>query len=332
MGNHLRRLGSKISIDMPTDENGYLGRECPACESYFKVTPGTGLKSSTEFFCPYCGHHASSSEYWTKDQITYARSVALQKVSDAVLKDITESARSFNRRQSGGLISMKATVKTSRRDVRYYVEKDLETHLDCAMCTLRYSIFGVFGHCPDCGVHNSLQILDTNLKLIDKQVRWALSTDEELREHLIGDALENVVSAFDGFGRTIVHRKAKHASDPKKAGRISFQNLSTAARDLEEHFGIRLSGTTSDKEWLLLVRCFQKRHLLAHCMGVIDEKYVKSTGDTTAIVGRKIKIDAAEIEKLVAVIAKLGNDLSATLESLFPDDLEVDPASVPGAT
>ncbi len=40
---NLRRLGNRIAVPIPNDEDGYLGRECPKCESYFKVTLGTGI-------------------------------------------------------------------------------------------------------------------------------------------------------------------------------------------------------------------------------------------------------------------------------------------------
>ena len=43
------------------------------------------------------------------------------------------------------------------------IEKQLETEVVCVNCTLRYSVYGVFAFCPDCGQHNSLQILDKNL-------------------------------------------------------------------------------------------------------------------------------------------------------------------------
>jgi hypothetical protein len=71
-----------------------------------------------------------------------------------------------------------------------------------------YAIYGVFGWCPDCGLHNSLQILTKNLELAKKELLLAKSADTELANHLIGDALENVVSAFDGFGREICLQKA----------------------------------------------------------------------------------------------------------------------------
>jgi len=95
-------------------------------------------------------------------------------------------------------------VKSSTpHPISYYREKKLETEVVCDNCTLRYAIYGVFGWCPDCGTHNSFQILTKNLELAKKELALAEKAEKDLAEHLIGDALENVVSAFDGFGRQL---------------------------------------------------------------------------------------------------------------------------------
>jgi len=62
----------------------------------------------------------------------------------------------------------------------------------CDNCPLRYAIYGVFGWCPACDAHNSLQILLKNLELAGKELALAETVDNELADHLIGDALENL--------------------------------------------------------------------------------------------------------------------------------------------
>jgi hypothetical protein len=99
-------------------------------------------------------------------------------------------------------ISMKVR-NSAPKPIRYYQEKELETKVVCDKCTLRFAMYGVLGWCPDCGAHNSLQILSKNLELSRKELSLAETLDTEMAEHLVGDALENVVSAFDGFGREL---------------------------------------------------------------------------------------------------------------------------------
>ena len=52
-------------------------------------------------------------------------------------------------------------------------------------------------------------------------------------------------------------------------------------------------------------RAFQKRHLIAHRMGVVDRNYVDKTGDSLAVVGRKIIVDAEEVKRLLGTLNTL---------------------------
>lgn len=95
---HLRRLGNRIVIPLPADENAFTGRECPQsdCEGYFKIELGTGLKGEgLPCHCPYCGHTAAHDHFWTRPQIDYTDSVAMRKITDALQKDLlAQTARS----------------------------------------------------------------------------------------------------------------------------------------------------------------------------------------------------------------------------------------------
>jgi hypothetical protein len=209
--NNLKRLGNQVSVPMQSDEDGYFGRECPVeeCLGYFKITFGTGVQGPAPCHCPYCGHSGESNTFWTQEQLDYARSVVLRKVTDALRKDM--KGMEFDHKPRGGFgIGISLKVKSGpSHPIRYYREKELETHVVSDNCTLRYAIYGVFGWCPDCGVHNSIQILTKNLELAKKELSLAESAEKELADHLIGDALENIVSSFDGFGREICERKEK---------------------------------------------------------------------------------------------------------------------------
>src|SRR3989304_1658655 len=63
-----------INIEIPKDENGFIGRECLECKKYFKLRPGTGLPTQ-HCHCPYCHYEGDSNTFWTQDQLEYARSL-----------------------------------------------------------------------------------------------------------------------------------------------------------------------------------------------------------------------------------------------------------------
>lgn len=305
---NLSRLGSEFSVSIPPDEDGLTGRECPAsdCQGYFKVKFGTGLKGKgLPCYCPYCGHVESHNKFFTQDQIEYVRSVAFNKITGAIIKDLKQME--FNHPPRGAFgIGISLKFEGRPHPIRYYREKQLETLVVCDHCTLRYAVYGVFAFCPDCGVHNSLQILNKNLELAEKEVNLASTVEGELAGHLIGDALENAVSAFDGFGREICKVSAHLSTAPSRAEGISFQNLTNSMERMKYFFGFDISACLEPEEWKFTCRCFQKRHLLAHKMGVIDEAYIRATEDPQAVIGRKILITPEEVSTLIVALKKLG--------------------------
>ena len=269
---------------------------------YFKITPGTGVKGPAPCFCPYCGHKGESNTFFTQEQIEYAKSVVLRKVTDALHKDL--KSLEFEHKPQG-LFGIGLSLKVQRSaplPIRYYREKELETAITCDNCTLRYAIYGVFGWCPDCGVHNSLQILIKNLELARKELTLAATAEVDLANHLTGDALENAVSAFDGFGRELCQRKSVE---------IRFQNLASARRKAQDAFGFDFADTLRPDEWDAACRAFQKRHLLAHKMGVIDDDYIQKANDAGAILGRRIALNQAEVETSISLVEAMGRRLFA---------------------
>jgi len=208
---------------------------------------------------------------------------------------------------------MKVSGQPTR--IRHYREKKLETEVVCDRCTLRYTIYGVFGFCPDCAVHNSLQILNKNLELAQKLLAVAETQEPQVAQHLIENALEDCVSAFDGFGRETCRVFAQKALKPEKAAEIRFQNIVAARDRVKEQFGLDFSASAASSDWETVRRAFQKRHLLAHKMGVVDEDYLSATGDSPTLLGRKVSITVSEVSEFVAHLRVLGGELFAQLEA-----------------
>lgn len=314
---HLNRIPSQFSISIPSDETGMIGRECPerSCESYFKIQPGTGLKGDDlPCHCPYCGHKAGQDKFFTKAQIKYAESVVLNKVTGALLKDL--KSLEFNKKPRGGFgigISMK--VSGTAAPVRRYREEDLETEVVCDRCTLRYMIYGVFGFCPDCCVHYSLQILEKNFDLIEKLLTIAETQEASIAQQLIENALEDCVSAFDGFGRETCRVIGKKAVNSKSTAEIRFQNVKGAAEKVFEEFDVSFSDAVDSAHWIKIQQAFQKRHLLAHMMGVVDEAYQKATGVSATSIGKKVSISRGDIHELLSGLRAVGNYLYESLEA-----------------
>ena len=83
-----------IKIPVLTDDDGFVGRECPECNEYFKLKYGTGLDSEI-CICPYCQHENNNDQFYTKEQVkyieSYARKYAFEKIIKPKLAQIDKS-------------------------------------------------------------------------------------------------------------------------------------------------------------------------------------------------------------------------------------------------
>jgi len=160
----------QISVNIPTDGEGMLGRECLECKRYFKIKPGTGLPTSY-CYCPYCEYEGDSNTFWTQDQIKYAESIALNKAINQLVKPsldkFTKSLKDLERstRDSPIKITVKVTGGDFNFPTKYYKEKELETKVICDNCGLEFSIYGVFSRCPDCKKLNAFIVYEKSLEL-----------------------------------------------------------------------------------------------------------------------------------------------------------------------
>jgi hypothetical protein len=313
-------LPTRINVPVPKDEEGFIGRECPItdCEGYFKIKPGTGLKGKDlPCHCAYCGHTASHNKFATKEQIAFVRSVAHRKIVDALRHEFQKLEFDIKPKGPFGIgISMKLKPGAPI-PLRQYRERTLETHVTCNECTLEYFVYGVFAFCPDCGKHNSFQILQKNIDLVRKQLALAtVQTDEELKRHLIEDALENCVSAFDGFAREWCRVGAQRNADPAKCVSLSFQNLRRAAPRLISLFNFDLTKAVSRDDWNAAHNAFMRRHVLAHRGGVIDQQYLDETGEPDNLLGRRLAVTPADVERLATTVLRIGRWLADGVASL----------------
>jgi hypothetical protein len=84
-----------IPVAVPLDSDGFLRRECPACEDQFKwISHEEGDPAAEpvdQYFCPLCGVPAGVDEWWTHDQLDYARGSAGPEI-DRFVADALDDA------------------------------------------------------------------------------------------------------------------------------------------------------------------------------------------------------------------------------------------------
>jgi Zn ribbon nucleic-acid-binding protein len=163
----------KIDIPVLTDNNGFVGRECPECEKYFKVKFGTGLETEI-CICPYCQHENNHDHFYTQEQLkyieSYVKKYAFEQILKPELKKLDKSFKDLERSTKHSLLQfkVKSNISNISYQIDYYQEQELETSLTCDSCGLDFSIFGVFATCPDCGELSAITVFNKSIEVIKK--------------------------------------------------------------------------------------------------------------------------------------------------------------------
>lgn len=302
------------SVKISPDKEGYTGRECPECENYFKVKGGTGLPT-TSCICPYCKHTAESNHFFTKEQIEYAQSVALNQMCDEavtpMLKKFQKSLQSISFKSDFISLDVKTgPLPKFNVETRYYSEKDLETKITCDNCGLEFVIYGVFANCPDCGKLNALIILKETLSLAKRKINiFKTANDEIIKIEILIDVLGNCVSAFDAFGKAIISEKPMlYRSNTRNL----FQKITLLSEDLKSFQNIDLELLLGKEILDFIKKMFQVRHIYEHNMGVIDKDFIKRIPGYDEMMGRKYNLKQEEVLDLIKYILLIGEQIEAT--------------------
>jgi hypothetical protein len=269
-----------FKIAIPTDTEGFVGRACdaPGCKQYFKIyVPDHG----DYLHCPYCGVRFSRNSLFTTEQLEYAKKAALE---EARVYAIDEMQKMFKNSFRGSKnITYKPGPPPRKRIVRPdYVEREVDTEFECAECSIRFQVYGIFGYCPGCNCEN-LQIYDANWANIKRKLETESDKDRQLR-HAYGD----LVSTFEVF----CSRKAKRISQEQG----NFQVLFDARKYFKTHAGIDILANIAGDQLLALRRVFQKRHVYIHAGGEITERYVKMIPEDSKLQGTKAVLTVEELD------------------------------------
>lgn len=318
----------KISVPIQPDEEGMVGRECPEqnCEKYFKVKNGTGIVNNPAMYCPYCSYKGTPDQFFTKEQIEYAKSIAFRHVADMFGKELKKLERhSFK----GPFFSMNIKVKSQPAPIRYYVEKQLQENIVCEDCKCEYAIYGIFAVCPDCGQHNIFQMFSKNIDLIMKQLcledelyrkfgetsRAEIdSLMKDIRGKTVENACEDAVTVFEAFGKRVYELKKHSAVNPALVLHGNpFQSLDRAKDIFFTQFNLDIFQGLSDEEIDKLYVLFNKRHILTHNLGIIDQRFLINTGLRQNILDHKVEISKEEVIISLTTLSKISGTIRNNL-------------------
>lgn len=305
-------MNQTFSVNIEPDEEGFTGRTCPKCEQYFKVKFGTGLPIQYHI-CPYCGYRGNTEEFLTKEQVEYAKSVAVKKVVGPIFDNFHKSIKKLETSTRGGPIQIKVRTSGNLFKIEHYQERILETNVTCDNCGLVFSIYGVFSNCPDCGKLNARVIFDKSIEVLKKKLELSEDSkiENSLKEELLKDALTGAISAFDSVGKALIN---KYPSIFSSQPRNLFQNFIKLNESLKNSFNKEIKDYLSTEDSEFLFKMFQVRHIYEHNLGVIDDDFIRNLPNFSSQKGRKYKLEKNEIESFLEKLSKLMHDIYSEVE------------------
>jgi len=325
----------EFSVTLPPDEDGFFGRECPNADcdtQYFKIgrTIPDGMEDAAENFsqaeltCPYCGTADNMQRFYTQGQLEWIKSMMIRDVHKA-FGDMLEGAFRPLRKPTGGLISVRVELKRgSLPSVRYYVEEKLKQEVTCDKCRFRYAVYGISFHCPLCGRGSLSQHLARSAAtvriLAQEADRISSEHGRDVGDRMLGNALEDVVSLFEGFLKH-AYRYAIRKHQPKEEAdkliqkiKVNFQRLSGAEEFFGRDLDIEIFSAVSVDEREMLESSFSKRHVLTHNLGLVDEKY-KDQARAWERTGAEVPLTASEVLQALAIVTRT---VEGTIDQVLP--------------
>lgn len=320
----LRRLdgGHRISVSLPSDDEGYFDRECPSseCQFAFKIFEDDWREkvSDEEVFCPFCGHSADSDSWWTQEQIEQAKRTAIAQFERSIGDAIARDARRWNRSQPRNSL-FSVTMDVRRRPLHFpsaFAAEVMELKVTCPKCECRYAVVGAAFFCPACGHSAAEQMFGQSMKAILKvldtlEVIREAAPDRDTAENTarlcIEMGVQHSVTAFQRFAETLY---ARFPNAPR-ARRNAFQNLTHASELWFAATGHRFEDYMTEEEMKAVIRVFQQRHLFAHTQGIVDAAYIERTGDTAYRIGQRLVVNEGSVRSCVRLIEKLAGCMAS---------------------
>jgi len=315
--------GMNIRSEIHADEDGYIDRQCPheECEYLFKIKEDdlfSDLVSDEKVWCPLCGHQANAQSWYSKEQVEQAQKVAFAEVGHIVNEAMIRDARNFNSKQpKNSFLSMSMKVTRKSKEVILPAKPTdlMQLRIQCNNCSCNYAVIGSTYFCPACGSKSSTQIFQQSIETI----RTILDNLDELTENIpdkdtqqnmqnsfIESSLQKCVTTFQTFADNLVANNPSRSKYRQNA----FQNIAEGSQLWGSLYGHEYNNYLSEGELEDLNLFFQKRHILVHNDGIVDEKYIQKSSDKTFKLGQRIIVNIVDVEACLKLVENLGTAMN----------------------
>lgn len=226
------------------------------------------------------------------------------------------------RRPDGTTVKIDDLIEVVKEEfVDFVLIEDIEGHvrisdtkreITCEVCSASYDPLG-HSKCPICEHPNLYQVTEHELHTLaellnlagdDPLARRALAQTEWWR---LETSYLRIVTCFETFHKKLNELAlAEAGSMTTKLPRLNlFQSIRDTQNWFQQHHNLDLFSELSPKEICLLDLVFNKRHVIVHNGGVMDEKYIEKTNGDHRDIGKPVPLSKEEVMKAIDVMRRV---------------------------
>jgi hypothetical protein len=290
-----------IPVFIASDSEGNFGNECPACGGYWR-------SRASPVMCPYCATRAYRHQFLTRSQKRYVKQYC----------DFLHE--SFDKGDGDHVIDLDAVADAvgneGEKPQFYYAEESQQKRFHCDACGGFNDILGRFCYCSICGTRNDLHELRT---VALAQLRSQANSGGGYEKY-VSDA----VGAFDTFAgqfaKQLVQLVPLRPGRKARLERMRFHNLNGTTAEFKSGFDIDILEGLKPDDVQFAQLMFHRRHVYEHNGGVVDEKYMNDSGDTSVRLGQAIRETQASAHRLIGLVEKMAENLHRGFHEIFPPE------------
>jgi len=337
----------QLSVPLPTTPDGRVYRFSPnehahprhfvlgGADESFVITDEARRRMklpprSKQTVCPYSGIIADDEQFTHPEDLKAATKIVEQAAFADVQDAFHDMFRNLERQfSSSKFLKIKTTGRPSTKPKPRFARRDLLRELICDHCGRDYGVFAIGLFCPDCGAPNLRLHFAREVELVLKQVGLADSQQgqEELAYRLMGNAHEDVLTAFEATQKAAyLYGIAQLGATPSKPVKNDFQNVEFAQRRFSE-LNIDPFSTLIPAELTALKLNIQKRHIIGHNLGVMDEKFADHAA--SARLGETVHLVGEDIAQFALLAQRVVESLDTWLAGGVPAPVGADPTTKP---
>lgn len=275
---------------------------CDTCGGTFGVYMKNWIGSLKfgDLTCPDCGMQALAYHFLPED---WTRSIG---------ERVAENCESFH-------LTKHTFVKEKAKDSFRMVSVSLDCPMDhnvkitCENCGLVFFIEGNAYFCPECGYCSADRMFETkireiesnagNIDRIKRQLRQLNPRHAEMTcKSMLETSLVECVMAFQQFCKASYFQ---HPDANPKASKLAFQRIRHGSCLWKRLLGEGYQDWLEREELRTFERLFQRRHLLSHNQGIVDEVYLRNSRDREYSPGRRIVVNSRDVLELTRLTHKI---------------------------